>query len=206
MERIETKPELQASANKYGKPVFHVIVIDSYTGMRGDCEEQCATTDKREADAWAKQWKSEYDKDSGYKIKRATYEPQDLSGCVQILTPIHPTVVAEFKVIKALDTGLIHAMRGTWKSEGFETLADCERAALRHLREPVFVMTASARRYAVELQGLSATVYMQGRVMNNSAQFAEWWEMDQSRDCAIAKQLEAARLYSRMVGVMGLAD
>lgn len=200
MERIETKSELQASANKYGKPVFHVIVIDSYTGMRGDCEEQCATTDKREADSWAKQWKSEYDKDSGYKIKRATYEPQDLSGCAQILTPIHPTVVAEFKVIKALDTGLIHAMRGTWKSEGFETLADCERAALRHLREPVFVMTASARRYAVELQGLSATCYRIAQI--DTATYANADE----REYVIAQQKHARTVYMRMVGVMGLAD
>jgi hypothetical protein len=76
MEAITTKPQAQAMANQYQKPVYHVFVVDTHVGMRGQCEEQCITTDKAEADSWAKQWRADYDPECGFKVKRTTYQPE----------------------------------------------------------------------------------------------------------------------------------
>jgi hypothetical protein len=76
MESIITKPDAQAMANQHQMTVHHVYVVDTHVGMRGDCEEQCISTDKGEADSWAKQWRAEYDAEGGFKVKRATYQPQ----------------------------------------------------------------------------------------------------------------------------------
>ena len=48
--------------------IYFVTVRDTFCGVRGRFEESCLTTNKTEADTWLKQWKSEYDKDSGYKV------------------------------------------------------------------------------------------------------------------------------------------
>jgi hypothetical protein len=66
--------DIQAMADKYQRPAYLVRVTDCASG-REFCEEECVTTDKREADAWAKQWRGEYDKESGYTLTRRTFQP-----------------------------------------------------------------------------------------------------------------------------------
>ena len=50
--------------------IYHVTVVDRFCGVKGYPVEECETTNEQEAKAWMKQWKEEYDADSGYKVKR----------------------------------------------------------------------------------------------------------------------------------------
>lgn len=50
-----------------------VRVRDTYVGVKGKFAEECVTTNPQEAESWFKQWKSEYDKDSGFKVTRKVY-------------------------------------------------------------------------------------------------------------------------------------
>lgn len=51
---------------------YTVRVRDVWCGVRGVYEEECVTTDKREADAWYKQWKQEYSTANGYEGYKVT--------------------------------------------------------------------------------------------------------------------------------------
>jgi hypothetical protein len=66
--------EIQVLADKFQRPAYLVRVTDSASG-REFCEEECFTTDKQEADSWAKQWKGEYSKEDGYNLTRRTFQP-----------------------------------------------------------------------------------------------------------------------------------
>ena len=53
--------------------VYVVRVRDAFCGVRGKFEEECVTTHKGESDYWFKQWKTEYDKESGFSVTRKVY-------------------------------------------------------------------------------------------------------------------------------------
>lgn len=48
---------------------YRITVRDTYCGVKGKFAEEQECTTKQEADNWVKQFKEEYPKDSGYKIK-----------------------------------------------------------------------------------------------------------------------------------------
>jgi hypothetical protein len=75
MEERLMPQQLRDVADRYNRIVYQVVVVDMYANVRGYYLEACVTTNKGEADSWAKQWASEYNHDEGYAVQRAKYSP-----------------------------------------------------------------------------------------------------------------------------------
>jgi len=51
---------------------YTVRVTDIYVGTKGYPVEECVTVNALEANTWLKQWKTEYPRDEGFRIKMSS--------------------------------------------------------------------------------------------------------------------------------------